>query len=491
MFEVAELGRKLSKSDYKAQIPELREQLLDAQFSLSGENRSLLIIISGLDAAGRGEVVSMLNEWLDARGIETVTFEHITDEEAARPEYWRYWRNLPAKGRIHILFGGWYISPVTDYAYKRVEDASFDQTMTHIRRFEHMLAADGMVILKFWLHISEDIQQNRLETLSEDPHSKRRVSKRDWRNAKRYKHFVAAAEHMIRQTSTGDAPWILVEASNQRYRDIAVARHVLRTLQKLDNPALPENEQPVEPAHPLGETSRTVLDTVDLTQTLSKVQYKDELKVLQGQFNKLSWAAHEKKRSLITVFEGWDAAGKGGAIRRLTQAMDARLYRVISIAAPTDEERAHHYLWRFWRHIPRDGMFTIYDRSWYGRVLVERVEGFAEKNEWMRAYMEINEFENMLVEHGTMLCKFWLHISPEEQLRRFKEREDTPHKRHKITEEDWRNREKWDDYALAIDDMVARTSNRQTPWHLIPAEDKRYARIAVLRTVCETLEAKL
>ena len=194
---------------------------------------------------------------------------------------------------------------------------------------------------------------------------------------------------------------------------------------------------------------------------------------------------------MILALEGWDAAGKGGAIRRVTHALDARMYRVIPIAAPTDEERAHHYLWRFWRHLPRLGRITIYDRTWYGRVLVERAEGFASEAEWMRAYKEINEFEEQLTEHGIVLVKYWLHISADEQLERFKERETAPWKQYKITPEDYRNREKMNLYEQAASDMIARTSTEFSPWTLVEANDKRYARIKVLRTLCDRLDAAL
>jgi len=239
------------------------------------------------------------------------------------------------------------------------------------------------------------------------------------------------------------------------------------------------------------EPGLTILDRVDLSVGLEDDEYKPRLKAAQKRLNRLTWAAWNQRRSLVAVFEGWDAGGKGGAIRRATEAMDARLYRVISVAAPTDEERAHHYLWRFWRQLPRDGYATLYDRSWYGRVLVERVEGLASEAQWSRAYAEINDFEEQLAEHGTAVVKFWLHISPEEQLRRFREREITPWKQHKITDEDWRNREKWADYERAVNDMVAHTSTAHAPWVLVPGDDKYYARVMIVERLCEALESVL
>jgi polyphosphate kinase 2 (PPK2 family) len=236
---------------------------------------------------------------------------------------------------------------------------------------------------------------------------------------------------------------------------------------------------------------QNLLDSLDLSVTLEKEQYNSLLLKYQGKLNKLSRQAHEKKKSSILVFEGWDAGGKGGAIRRLTHAIDARNYQVIPIAAPTDEEKAHHYLWRFWRHIPRAGQITIYDRSWYGRVLVERVEGFATQNEWKRAYSEIVNFEDALADHGTLLLKFWLHIDKDEQLRRFKEREKISYKKHKITEEDYRNREKWEAYNVAVNEMVTRTSTQTNSWIMVEGNDKKYARIKIIKAYCKQLEKLL
>ncbi len=225
--------------------------------------------------------------------------------------------------------------------------------------------------------------------------------------------------------------------------------------------------------------------------SLDKTRYREKLARAQAKLNQLHRKALERGVSTVLVFEGPDAAGKGGAIRRLTAALDARHVQVIPIAAPTDEERAHHYLWRFWRHLSRAGRVTIFDRSWYGRVLVERVEGFASEEEWRRAYAEINDFEEQLIEHGTVLRKFWLHITKEEQLARFQAREKTPYKRWKLTDEDWRNRERWDDYAAAVNDMVEQTSTKKAPWVLVEGNDKRFARVKVATTVCEAMARAL
>jgi polyphosphate:AMP phosphotransferase len=490
MFETAELGQKIDPKDYKNQLPDLRAELLQAQFALSKTNTPVIIIISGIDAAGRGDTVNALNEWLDTRGLQTVALDSLTDEERERPYYWRFWRQLPASGRIGIFFGGWYVEPILQTAYQKMETAQVYEALTHIRRFETMLVQDGALILKFWLHLSKDEQHKRLKNLEKDENTKRSVSKQDWKQAKLYEQFVKAAEQAIRHTDSGDAPWILVEATDWRYRNLTVARTLLETLRKHLDAAPAENHPPIV-TQSITPNSTSILDTIDLSQSLTKKTYRETLETYQGKLHRLAWEAYQKQRSTIIVFEGWDAAGKGGAIRRMTQAMDARLYRVNSIAAPTDEERAHHYLWRFWRQISRAGRVTIYDRSWYGRVLVERVENFAKEKEWQRAYLEINDFEEQLVQHGSIVIKFWVHISKDEQLRRFQEREKIPYKQHKITEEDWRNREKWDDYTIALNEMVTRTSTHFAPWTLVAGDDKRFARVQVLKTVCERLEAGL
>ena len=234
-----------------------------------------------------------------------------------------------------------------------------------------------------------------------------------------------------------------------------------------------------------------VLNTLDLDQKIEKRKFRVRLERQQGRLNLLQRRALAQGTTTLAVFEGWDAAGKGGAIRRVTSALDARDYRVIPIGAPSDEELAHHYLWRFWRHLSRAGQITIFDRSWYGRVLVERVEGLATREEYKRAYAEIINYEEQLVEHGILLTKFWLHISKDEQLRWFQERQRIPHKRWKITDEDWRNRRRWNDYELAVNEMVARTSTRRAPWVLVEANDKYFARIKVIRTLADRLARAL
>jgi polyphosphate:AMP phosphotransferase len=382
--------------------------------------------------------------------------------------------------------------------------------LEEILTFERTLADDGALFLKFWLHLGKEAQEKRFKDLESDPLQSWRVTERDWQHWRLYDRFIEASERMISRTSTGDAPWHIVEGWDARHRGLRVAEPLLEALEgrlaQCENKrhldakakAAPKSngkdkgrrkgkngDRKVAFQHPV-----TVLSKLDLSKKLTKNRYRELLELHQGRLNRLQRQARANDISTVMVFEGWDASGKGGAIRRVNAALDSRSVRVHQIAAPSDEELAHHYLWRFWRRLPRAGYMTLFDRSWYGRVLVERVEGFASEAEWRRAYAEINAFEEQLVGHRIALLKFFVHIDPREQRRRFKKRADVAYKRHKLTDEDWRNRERWCDYELAVHDMVERTSTRMAPWVLVEGNDKRYARVRILETICEKLEER-
>ncbi len=488
MFETAELGRKLSKEAYEAQVPGLRTDLLAAQRKLTQAPFPVIILINGVEGAGKSELLNLLNEWLDARFIQTNAFGPPTEEQQHRPKYWRYWMATAPRGKIGMYLGNWYYAPIVERVQGKIDDDEFRADLADVKSFEQTLADDGTLFIKIWLHISRKEQKHRFKTWGSDPKTKWRVSRLEKKHTKRYSEFRAVSEHAIRETSTGDCPWVVVEATDERYRDITVAAHVLKRIRErldaIQTRPPPEAEKPID-------DPKTILDSLDLEKQLSKDEYKKKLEAGQSTLSRLERRAHKRQVGSLVLFEGWDAAGKGGCIRRMLHGLDIRHAQVIPIAAPTDEERAHHYLWRFWRHLPRLGRMTIYDRSWYGRVLVERVEGFATPAEWRRAYNEINDFEGQLVDHGIVLVKFWLHLSQKEQLRRFKEREKIPWKKHKITEEDYRNREKANQYEKAANEMIERTSTDYAPWTLIEAENKQYARIKVIETLNDRLKAAL
>ncbi|MBI5938344.1 MAG: polyphosphate:AMP phosphotransferase [Betaproteobacteria bacterium] len=490
MFESAELGHKIDKATYDKEVPKLREALLDVQFDFAAAKKfETVILVGGVDGAGRSETVNLLNEWMDPRHIEVHGMGEPSDEERERPPMWRFWRVLPPVGRIGVFMGSWYSWPIVDYVYGNIDKEAYHDKIERIARFEKMLVDEGALLIKYWFHLSKDGQRKRLKSLEKDPRTRWRVSERDWKHFELYEKFHEADEQALRMTSTAEAPWYIIEGSDARYRELTVGKILLeglrRRVEEKDGapPAghVPPLLPPIDQLH--------LLKALDLSRALNKKAYERALEEQQGRLVQLARDPLFKEMSVVVVFEGNDAAGKGGSIRRITGALDARQYQVIPIAAPTEEERAHPYLWRFWRHLSRRGRITLFDRSWYGRVLVERVEGFAPEADWMRAYGEINDFEDQLARHDTVVVKFWLATSKEEQMRRFKEREQTGFKRYKITDEDWRNREKWEQYEHAVCDMVERTSTDYAPWTLVESNDKNFARIKVLTTVCDRIEA--
>jgi polyphosphate:AMP phosphotransferase len=499
MFATSKIGRSLKKASYKAEVEDLRTELLEAQIGLREHNIPLYVIIAGIEGAGKGEVVNRLDEWLDTRGVEVYAFWEESDEERMRPRAWRFWRAMPRRGEIGIYFGSWYQRPIEEFFRGNWDEADVDQCMRGVRELERMLIGDGATIVKFWYHFSEKVQRQKLKALARNDRSRWKMLPKKSKFSEQYQRFEAVADRVLRATDIGRAPWHIIEATDHRYRDMTTGRILLAEMQEaIGRRPHPEQRLSDSPSGVNGEALPnapeariTLIDRVDLTQTIERDTYRTRLKELQSELNELSWRAYSKKVSTVLVFEGVDAAGKGGAIRRLTQAVDSRLRTVIPVGAPTDEENAHHYLWRFWRHIPRSGRMAVFDRSWYGRVLVERVEGFTSHANWARAYLEINDFEEQLTRDGVIVQKFWLQISKEEQLARFKARENTPYKRYKITDEDWRNREKWDDYRDAVNEMLTRTSSRDAPWNLISGNDKRHARIQVLETVANAMRERL
>ncbi len=491
MFEAAELGHKIDKKTFAKEAPKVREALLEAQYALMEKpDFPVVILVSGVDGAGKSETVNLLNAWMDPRHIQTHGMGAPTEEEAMHPPMWRYWRRLPAKGKAGIFFGSWYNAPINGRVMGDWTDHDLDAAVARIIRFERMLVNEGALVLKFWFHLSKDAQKKRMTDLEKNPLTRWRATKQDWERFSHYDDFRAVSEYVLRETSTGEVPWLVVEGVDENYRSLTVTKHLLEALQ--EQLANPEQHRRVHGAPlPTPIDNLRIIDTLDLSRSIPRKDYDKELEKWQGKLARLFRHKNFRNRSVVAVFEGMDAAGKGGAIRRITSALDARQYDVIPIAAPSEEERMQPYLWRFWRHLPRHGKLAVFDRSWYGRVLVERVEGFCSQAAWMRAYREINDFEEQLVESGMIVAKFWLTISQAEQLRRFKEREKIAFKRFKITEDDWRNREKWDDYVRAASDMIERTGTQLAPWTMVEAEDKNYARIKVLKTLCEAIESAI
>lgn len=490
MFESAEIGHVISKAKYDRQVPVLRHELLTVQLALR-EKKSfpVIILIAGVDGAGKSETVKLLNEWMDPRFLENHGIAAPSEEEQAHPPMWRFWKALPARGKIGIFFGSWYTQPILDRVYKHSSKGELDQAIERIKRFEHMLCDEGALILKFWFHLSKDQQKERHKRLKNDPDTRWRVSEEEEKHYRKYDKFRKVSERALRLSSTAEAPWIVVEGMDHRFCSLTVGNMILNSIkQRLlpsTEPAPASNLPVILP--PIDQ--KFLLQTLDFSAKLSKNNYQTQLQAYQRELSRLVRSPKFKKISAILVFEGSDAAGKGGAIRRVADALDPRSYQIVPIAAPSDEEKEQPYLWRFWRHIPRSGNFTVFDRSWYGRVLVERVEGFCSPSDWMRAYAEINDFEEQLAQDGAVVIKFWLSITKDEQLQRFQAREKTDFKKYKITADDWRNREKWEDYEIAVSEMIDRTSTEIAPWTIIEANDKYHARVKILETICKRLKA--
>lgn len=485
MFEEFLNDGKMSKEEYEQKLLELRTDIINTQYEFKNYKRPMILVLTGLDGAGKGEMANALADVMDSRLLEVCTFWAETDEEKERPYYWRFWNEMPMGGKMGVYFNGWYERLIRQRLESDESDEEFTRKLERAEKFERMLALDGTVIVKVWAHLSKKEQKNRHEKLSKKYEQTPEITKRaNWYFSK-YERIVDSAELAYKATHTEFAPWEVVDCTDKRYREVRFLQIILDAMKR----ALNDNMPKYSTSNTESISFPNKLDGTDLSKT--EEDYKKEMNSLITDIKPLVWDAYNKGISSMLVFEGWDAAGKGGCIRRLLRALDLRLAKVVSIAAPTQEEISRHYLWRFWRHVPRAGHVTIFDRSWYGRVLVERIEGFAAKDEWFRAYDEINDFEKHLTERGVLICKFMLHISPEEQLNRFKQREEIPWKQHKITEEDYRNRDKTSEYTDAYNEMLFKTGTLHAPWNLVPANDKKYARIEVLKTFKNALEKSL
>ncbi len=492
MFDMAELGQKVEKKEYKERIESLRLELVNAQYELREADFPLVIVLDGDDVAACGDVLLAMHEWMDGRYLETHVYGDPSEAQRERPPFWRYWSELPRKGRAGVFVLGWALEGIRRRVLDRFDDVEFERWIAHVRRFEKALVDDGALLVKLWFHAPKKELKRRLKWADKNPEEAWRVPRETQRIYQAWDRAIPVAERLVKETSTSEAPWTVIESGDLRFAGLRAAETIHTGLRRRLDAAKDEPPHVRDPdLDPIDLGEKSLLGTVDLTRSLDKDEYRERLTELQSDLARLTVKAQKKGLASVLGFEGWDAAGKGGVIRRLTAAMDPRTLRLVPVGAPTEEEAAHHYLWRFWQHVPKAGRTTLFDRTWYGRVLVERLEGFASASEWKRAFGEINDFESQLAEFGIVVLKFWLHIDPEEQLRRFQAREQTPYKQHKITEEDYRNRERWDDYVRAVDEMVGRTHSNEAPWHLVSANDKRWARCRVLEITCDALKQRL
>ncbi len=490
MLENAIKPGKLEKGELKALAYDLRVSLVNTQLDLADADFPVIVLLAGDDRVVVDEVLHGLGEWVDERQIRAESFAPATDEERERPRFWRYWRALPEKGQIGVMVGGWAQGTCAGRVSKELNKGAFARRIAHDVSFEQTLIAHGALLLKFWFHLPKKALRKRLKEAGRSPASHWYIDERDWAMYEAHDDAVLTIDKYLERTDTFESPWQLIDSTDGAAASVVFAQTLLAAVTDRMTRGAPQRST-APSASPQVEGRPSVLDAVNLSKVLEKKSYDRQLKKYSARLKKLAEKATDRRVSTILVFEGWDAAGKGGAIRRVKRALDPRVSRVVSIAAPTENELGYPYLWRFWQRLPRAGSTLIFDRSWYGRVLVERVEGFATHSAWSRAYGEIEDFESQLIEHGYIVRKFWLHIDPDEQLERFKAREKTAYKKYKITDEDYRNRDRWDDYVVAVDDMVRHTSTEGAPWHLVGANDKRWARIEVLKTVCEAIEERL
>ncbi|WP_338441428.1 polyphosphate:AMP phosphotransferase [Synechococcus elongatus IITB4] len=494
MLESLDLSHRLSKEAYQQQVEGLMLDLANLQRQCWQASIPVIVVLEGWAASGKGDYVRSLVEYMDPRGFIVHPVWPPTEQEQQFPFLRRFWLRLPPHGKVGIFYHSWYTRVLEDRLFTRIDPAQVPQTIQQINAFERQLHDDGAVIIKLWMHVSKKKLNKRLKKAAQDELRAWRIRPEDWQQAKHYDEYRQLAEEMLIYSSTGAAPWTLIEADCRRWASIkslttltAALRSRLEQaqLQQITSePSLPAQTQlaPMEPDW---------LAKVDLSQQLSEDDYHRRLGEAQVALLKLQRQLDRDRRPVLILFEGWDAAGKGGAIKRLTSQLDPRSFAVYPFSAPNTEEQQQHYLWRFWRRLPARGTIGIFDRSWYGRVLVERIEGFASDREWQRAYGEINEFEAQLVTGDYILVKFWLHISADEQLKRFEERNNSPFKQYKLTDEDWRNREKWPLYEVAVNQMLQRTSTAIAPWTVIAGNDKRFARVQVLETVTQAIAAAL
>ena len=489
MFDKLDLTKSLGKDRYDEMVPPLKLKLGRLQRMARDENVPIMIIFEGLNTIGLGSLVNDFTLPLDPRGF---IYYYIGDPDMAeqeRPFMWRFWMRTPLKGTMAIFDRSYYSRSLIDRC--GTDDNALEGCAEAFRWFERQLFADDTVVIKLFLHMSNEEQERRMD----DPVIEQMMScgflERDIEFQEKGGHYLPLFERLIEETDSSIAPWTIVEANDRNFALAKIFSTVTDAMETGIQTVLERRK--VRPRRVDASTliTTSIRNKLDLSLELSKDEYELKMKELQAEVKYVQCELHRRKVPMIILFEGWDASGKGGNIKRLTQNMNPRTYHVVPIFAPTPEEGNRHYLTRFMDDLPRKGHITIFDRSWYGRVLVERVEELASELEWRRAYRELNEFEEMLVRDGTIIVKFWLEIDKEEQLKRFNAREDDPDKQWKLTKADWRNREKWNEYSQAVDEILLRTSTTYAPWMIVESNDKRYSRIKVLKTVVDVAKKEM
>lgn len=479
---------KPEAEELKARLKAAQERLQLQQMKLMEKKLPVLVLIEGWGAAGKGSAIGQIIKNIDPRFFKVFSMNDPTPEERRKPFLCRFFEKIPEAGKFTFLDSGWMDEITKARLHGELDNDGYASRVESVKRFERQLTDNGYLVLKFFFHITEKEQEARISRLLENKDTAWRVSRRDvWQN-RHYDRCLDVFDRYLDDTSTPSAPWYLIDSQSKKFAELQVLEILsmgIETAMHNDSLAVPL----LQNTFPLKKMPR--LKEIPLNKTIFDKDYKEQLQSLQKKLGQLHYRLYRKRVPVIIVYEGWDAAGKGGNIKRITGALDPRGYEVHPIASPEPHEKARHYLWRFWTRLPKDGHIAIFDRSWYGRVMVERLEGFCSENDWQRAYYEMNEFEQELHNWGAVILKFWVQIDKDTQLARFTERQNTPSKQWKITDEDWRNREKWDAYETAVDEMLQKTSTTYAPWHILESVDKKYARIKALKTVIDALEKAL
>lgn len=465
-----------------------RTELAKRQQVIKDANLPVIVIIEGWGAAGKGSVLGSIIKYMDPRFFKVYNMDVISEDEKRMPFLYRHAVRMPEYGQFSFFDGGVMDEVTKLYLHKEIDKKEYDSRVESILDYERQLRDNGYLVVKFFLQIDKKTQKKRLDGLKKGEDTKWRVTKDDlWQN-KYYDECDKVYKKYLKATDTKACPWYVINADNKEEVERFVANTLItsidRTIKDKWTADIVDNKFKLKKVRPLSKISLK-------KKTITDDEYRIRLKKLQKELKQLHNKLYQKKIPLIIAYEGWDAAGKGGNIKRISSALDPRGYEVFPIASPSKEEKNRHFLWRFYKRMPKTGHVAIYDRTWYGRVMVERLEGFCTENDWQRAYNEINEFERDLTWWGAIVIKFWIQIDKDTQLERFTLRQNTPEKQWKITDEDWRNREKWDLYELAIDEMIAKTSTEFAPWYIIESNDKKYARIKALEIVIEEIKKRL
>lgn len=468
MLKGLDLTKKISKKEFRELYPPLKERLGELQREMRVKGLPVIAVFEGWDPIRTVDTVGNFLLPLDPRGFRYYNIRAPEQQERAHPFMWRFWVRTPARGQMVVFDRSWYSEALASGS------EGLDGRIAEIRRFEKVLSDDGFLFLKFFLYTDPSRIKRSADGecgITDDDLIFGTGSE-----------MVPLMEGAMDLTDTEHAPWIAVEAEDPEWAAIRVLRTAISRLEAALAP------RPVAVPERTKAAVRSPLGSIDLGQKVKDSDYEGELVGLQKKMRKKQEELCRDKRSLIVVFEGRDASGKGGAISRLTNSLNPRTAKVVPIYAPSELELAHHYLWRFYRALPSRGHLAIFDRSWYGRVLVERVERLASEAEWGRAYDEVNDFERSLIDDGAIMVKIWIEIDKEAQLKRFIDRVDDPKKSWKITADDWRSRQLWDQYTVAVEEMLVRTSTAEAPWTVIEGNDKNFARLKTLRTVLDATD---